>query len=162
MGERTVHLVCGPTGAGKTLHAVRLAEQTGGVRFSLDEWMATLFWPDAVPGEDYGWALERVGRCLRQMQSVILQLDAPAVVDAGFTTRAERADFAAWVRAAERTPRLHLVDAPAAERWRRIENRNARRGPTYTLHVTRGMFDFMETLWQPPTPDELTDRVARD
>ena len=42
----TVHLVFGPQGAGKTTHARALAARIGGVRFSIDEWMAQLFAPD--------------------------------------------------------------------------------------------------------------------
>jgi len=43
---------------------------------------------------------------------------------------------------------LHFIDAPADERWRRVETRNARRGETYQLDfdVTREMFDFVEGL----------------
>jgi hypothetical protein len=51
--------------------------------------------------------------------------------------------------------RLHLLDIAPEERWRRVQARNADRGPTFRLEVTREMFDFVETLWEPPAPDEM-------
>ncbi len=57
------HLVCGSTGAGKTTYSVALAEREGGVHFAIDEWMATLFGPEAPATPDFGWIVARVGRC---------------------------------------------------------------------------------------------------
>jgi predicted kinase len=54
-----IHLICGSTGAGKTNYALRLSDHLEGIRFSIDEWMATLFWMDTpqplnldVPAEE--------------------------------------------------------------------------------------------------------------
>jgi predicted kinase len=41
-----IHLISGSTGAGKTTYASQLSERLKGVRFSIDEWMAALFWMD--------------------------------------------------------------------------------------------------------------------
>ncbi len=48
MAAPRVHLIAGSTGAGKTTYARALAEQVGGVRFSIDEWMTALFWMDSA------------------------------------------------------------------------------------------------------------------
>lgn len=52
---------------------------------------------------------------------------------------------------------LHWLDVPAQERWRRVEVRNAEKGVTYQLpfDVTREMFDFCETTWEPPPDEEM-------
>ena len=50
---------------------------------------------------------------------------------------------------------LHHLDVDASERWRRVQNRNVERGPTFRLGVTRKMFDFVETLWEPPSDAEM-------
>src|SRR5689334_16988583 len=47
VSNHLVHLICGSTGAGKTTYARRLADEIGAVVFSIDEWMAALFWMDA-------------------------------------------------------------------------------------------------------------------
>ena len=91
-----IHLICGATGAGKTTYATRLAETLPGVQLSIDQWMGTLFWMDAPVGQDGTWAMERVDRCTAQMRHVIAELartGTPSVVDAGLTTRADRAAF---------------------------------------------------------------------
>ena len=42
-----IHLICGSTGAGKTTYARELANNIGGIVFSIDEWMVSLFREDA-------------------------------------------------------------------------------------------------------------------
>ena len=59
----TAHPVCGPTGAGKTTCALRPAGETGALRFSSDEWMRRLYFPDAPEPLSHQRALERVERC---------------------------------------------------------------------------------------------------
>ena len=62
---------------------------------------------------------------------------------------------AATATAAGLGVRLHFVDVDPAERWRRVEGRNHDRGETFRLAVTRPMFDFIETIWQPPDAGEM-------
>ena len=78
----------------------------------------------------------------------------PAVLDLGFTTKAHRDKFRELGKAAGLSVAVHFVDVPADERWRRVEQRNAQQGETYSLKVDRGMFDFMEGLWEPPSEAE--------
>jgi hypothetical protein len=65
--------------------------------------------------------------------------------------------FADLARGAGLAVELHFLDVPAGERWRRIEARNATKAETYQLSfdVTREMFDFVESIWEPPTQDEI-------
>jgi len=53
--------------------------------------------------------------------------------------------------------RLHFLDVPADERWRRVEARNRQPGGTGQLdfQISREMFDFVEAMWEPPTPEEM-------
>ncbi len=154
-----VHLISGATGAGKTTYATRLEAETGGWRFSLDDWMARFYFVDVDPmSQGFDWTYERVQRCCAQARGVadrLCGLGIPVIIDAGLTNRAEREAFANW--AAERgfSLRLHVVDAPAEERWARTQKRNAEKGASFALHVTREMFDFIEDLWQPPGEDEM-------
>ncbi|HKI97632.1 MAG TPA: ATP-binding protein [bacterium] len=158
----TAHLICGSTGAGKTTYALDLAVRTGAVRFSIDEWMAALFWPDAPPSRVYEWALERTERCERQILAVCAQLFArgqDAILDLGFFTRVQRERTAAGVRDAGGEPRLHYLPVPAPVRWERVAQRNAQGGETFALTVTREMFDFCEGLFEAPVETELAGGV---
>jgi predicted kinase len=155
-----VHLICGSTGAGKTTYALRLCDRLGAIRFSIDEWMAALFWVDTPQPLDPSWSMERVERCLTQIWALVLRITArnvPCVLDIGFGETQSRARFAALAREAGLSVQLHFIDVPAAERWCRVEARNAQKGETYQLRfdITREMFDFVEGLWEPPTDAEM-------
>jgi predicted kinase len=155
-----VHLICGSTGAGKTTYAISLSDCLGAVRFSIDEWMAALFWMDTPQPLDPVWSMERVERCLLQIWTVALQTatrNVPCVLDLGFGQAQSRARFARLAEDASLSVQLHFLDVPAQERWRRVQTRNAQKGETYQLgfDVTREMFDFVEGLWEPPTEAEM-------
>lgn len=150
-------LVVGCTGAGKTTYARQLADELGAIRFSIDEWMMALFWADSPQPIEFEWAMERVNRCEAQIFAMAQQAvgrGLPAVLDLGFTTKAHRDKFRALGEEACLTAAVHFIDVPADERWRRVEARNAERGETYAMMVDRGMFDFMEGLWEPPDQAE--------
>lgn len=153
-----IHLVAGSTGAGKTTFAIKLAAQEKALRLSIDEWMVTLFEPDQPAEIRFEWMMERVNRCEAQMWEVALQAGAlgqPIVVDCGLTSEAHREKWARLATEAGLPVQLHFLDVDAEERWRRVQERNDTLGPTYRLHVTREMFDFVETLWEPPGDAEL-------
>ena len=161
MTDHLLHPICGSTGAGKTTYARKLCEHIGGVRFSIDEWMSTLFWMDTPKPLDAAWSMERVERCLDQIWDVARQVAArgiPCVLDLGFGQARTRERFYRLAAESGLSVQLHVLDVPAAERWRRIEARNREKGPTYNLpfDVTREMFDFVETLWETPTDAEVT------
>ena len=153
-----LHLVCGSTGAGKTTYAIGLAERIGGVRFSIDDWMGDLFWMDSPQPMQFAWNIERIGRCETRIFALARALFArgvPAILDLGFATAVHRAKFAKLANEAGMSVRLHHLDIDSAERWRRVASRNADKGETFRLDVGREMFDFMETLWQPPDEAEM-------
>lgn len=72
MSDAMVTLVCGPTGAGKTIWAIEHVARCGSLRFSIDEWMAELFAADR--GEpQLAWMLERIARCETVIWSLCTQ-----------------------------------------------------------------------------------------
>lgn len=167
-GSGVVHLICGPTGAGKTTYALKLAEAEGAVRFSVDEWMTALFWMDSPQPIDAAWSMERFERCAGLMWRTAMEVcrrGAPVVLEIGLVSAAARARYVGLAREAGLSARLHALDAPREERWRRVEVRN--RDPDahqLQFEVTREMFDFVEGLWEPPSEAELRscDGVAID
>ncbi|MBS0255369.1 MAG: ATP-binding protein [Proteobacteria bacterium] len=155
-----IHLVCGSTGAGKTTHALKLEDQLGAVRFSIDEWMHGLFWADSPRPPQLAWSLERVERCYARIWATARMVAArgvPCVLDLGFTTRAARNRFVAAAAADGLGAQLHWIDVPAEERWRRVEARNAGDGATRHLDfaITRAMFDGIERMWEAPDEAEM-------
>jgi predicted kinase len=160
MQRHLIHMVCGSTGAGKTTYAVRLCERISGVQFSIDAWMNQLFWMDTPQPLDPAWSLERVRRCNRQIWETARQVASAGiacVLDLGFGRAEQRREVADTARAAGLSAQLHFIDVPAEERWRRVQARNAEKGATYQLgfDVTREMFEFVESLWEAPSDQEM-------
>ncbi len=151
------HLVAGSTGAGKTTFALELAVKTGGVRFSIDEWMNGLYWMDCPEKDDLAWALERIARCEAMIAGLAEQVAGAGmdvILDLGFTQREQRL---AWVERAKMAGvgcELHVLDVAADVRWERVCERNRGEGATFSFEVTREIFDFMELRWEPPDAEE--------
>lgn len=153
------HIVCGSTGAGKTTRAIQLSAQLGAIRFSIDEWMTRLFWPDSPEPIQYEWTMERINRCEAQIAELATQLASlgiSSVLDLGFTTRDHRDKFRALAAQAGIVTKIEFVDVPAEERWARVQKRNQEKGETYRMEVTREMFDFMERIWEAPGANEVS------
>ncbi len=159
MEPAALHFVIGPTGAGKTTCAVRLCRDLGAVRFSIDEWMSSLFWMDAPQPIEPAWALERVRRCsamIWQTAVGVARQGVPCVLEMGFTTRESRLRHLALAREADLAVEAHLVDAPSEERWARVQRRNDAEGDRQlAFAVTREMFDYTDAMWEPPTAEEI-------
>lgn len=152
-----VHLICGPTGAGKTTFARQLAAERRAVRFSIDEWMANLFAADVPDPLTFDWAIERVGRCEAQIWRTgleTLSAGRDIVLDLGFTTREQRDRFRTLAGEEGHGVRLHHVTAGRAERLARVRARNDSRSEVFAFAVTDGMFDFMENRFEALAPEE--------
>ena len=139
---------------------MQLSDRLGAVRFSIDEWMTTLFWMDTPQPLDLSWSMTRVERCYTQMWATALQvsrLGIPSVLDLGFSSLANRKRYAEMARDAGLKVQLHFLDVPAEERWRRVTIRNIGEGKTsqLTFAITREMFDQVDGLWEPPNDDEM-------
>ncbi len=153
-----VHLLFGPLGAGKSTLARQLADQHRGVRFSIDEWMLALYGPDKPQPMDLHWVMVRVQRCEQRIWAVaadLVQCGGTAILDLGCLQAADRARFARLASAQGLPLQPHFVTAPLALRRQRAMQRNQQRGETFSFEVTPGMFDFMETRFEPPGADEL-------
>ena len=150
--------MCGSTGAGKTTHALRLVQEFGALHFSIDDWMVRLFGPDQPPKRDWPWIAERLARCEALIVETAIEAGkrgVSSVLDLGFQRADQRQRIAQQAQVAGLDLRLHFIDVSAEERWRRVSGRNDARGKTYRVTVTRPMFDFIESIWQPPSPDEM-------
>src|ERR1044071_8050207 len=89
----TLHVIFGPCGAGKTTYAHALARREAAVVFVLDEWGARLFGPDVTGPLDFGWMVERLGRCqalIWSTASAVLAAGTSVVLDIGAMRRADR------------------------------------------------------------------------
>lgn len=157
-----LHVTFGPSGAGKTSYAQALAKRERAVIFNLDEWMARLFGPDMPEKIEYDWMVDRVGRCEAQIWSTaaaVIATGTSVILDIGLLRKADRDRVRQIAAAVELPLQFHYVDAPAELRRARVAERNVIRGETFAIDVTPEMFDFVEGVWEPPTPGELEGAV---
>ena len=158
-----VILICGLVGAGTSTYARDLALSNEAIRFSIDEWMVTLFqadWPDDLT---YEWAMERVARAEDQMWKMVIQLmeiDTPVILDLGLLKKDHRQKFYDLAAAQNYQIETHLVEAGMEVRWERVQKRNFEKGETYSLQLSREMFDFCENLYERPNAEELRNGVT--
>lgn len=158
----TVHMICGPVGAGKTTYGRALARERRALHFVIDEWMATLYMMDAPAPLSLEWAMPRVERCEAQIGALIGQTAAlalDAVVELGFYTRDQRDRFRAAAAAAGVAVQVHHLVVDREVRRARVRARN-QGSATFTIEVDDATFDWAETYYQPLDDDELIDAIV--
>lgn len=154
-----IFLITGGTGAGKTSYARQLAADLGAVRFSIDDWMTSLFWMDSPDPISFEWSMSRINRAEAQIWETakqILAANVSVIFDLGFTKRAHRQKFRDLAKTVNLPPLLHWVDVDKDERWRRVQSRNQEKGVTFAMTVTVEMFEFMENEWESPSSEAHT------
>lgn len=117
-----MHLIHGPQGAGKSAYARQLAADLPGVRFSIDEWMSTLFVPDMAPPLDMQWLAERMARCEALIWSQaenVLRSGGDVILDLGFQRREQRDEARHRADLLGVDLCFHLPDGPRDARWAR-------------------------------------------
>jgi predicted kinase len=155
----TVFIVCGNTAAGKSTYSTTLAKTHNAIKFSINPWMQNLYGADYDPKtNDFNWLLERTERCKTQMRQIAEQLifqNISVVLDFGFGDRESRKYYSEWAVAHGAEVSLHFLDVPVEERRKRVHKRNAKKGATFAFEVTDEMFDYVESMFTPPSDDEL-------
>jgi predicted kinase len=161
----TLHVIFGPSGAGKTTYAHAFARRERAVAFILDDWMARLFAPDMPQPLEYEWMIERVGRCEAQIWSTaagVLATGTSVILDIGLMRRADRARVREIAEAAELPLQFHFVTASAESRRARVAERNVIKGESFAIEVTPELFDFVEGVYEPPEAEELRGAVISE
>ena len=155
----TAHLIFGPTAAGKSTFARKLAAEANAVRFAIDEWMIAMYGSDAPANMDMSWIMPRVARCQAQIWSVAAQIlgtGTDVVLELGLLRSADRAAIKARVEQTGYQAAFHFIDADVATRRERVLRRNAEKGESYSFDVTPVMFDAMESYFERPSEGELS------
>jgi len=161
----TLHVIFGPSGAGKTTYANAFARREKAVAFILDDWMARLFAADMPEPIEYEWMIERVQRCEAQIWSTaagVLAAGTPVILDIGLMRKADRARVREIAAAAELPLQFHFVTASPEARRARVSERNVVRGENFAIEVTPELFDFIEGVYEAPDPDELEGAVISE
>ncbi len=149
----TLHLLVGLPCSGKSTYARRLEEETNAFLLSLDVWHLQLF------GDDVGDARHDARHMVIEnimwgIAKRILELGGDVILDYGCWARAERDDYRNRAKRLGADFRLHYMDVPHAELYRRLEERN-RHLPEGSFKIPKTEMDRYIPLFQPPDADEL-------
>ena len=159
----TVFLICGNTAAGKTTYSAELAKQYNAIQFSIDPWMQVLYSDDYDPQvHSFQWLIERTERCKTQMRIIaesLIKQGINVIFDFGFGDVETRKYYREWAVAQGAEVSLHFLDVPVEERRKRVHKRNEEKGASFAFEVTDEMFDYVESMFVPPSDDELINGV---
>ena len=161
----TLHVIFGPSGAGKTTYAHAFARKERAVAFVLDEWMARLFAPDMPQQVEYDWLVERVGRCEAQIWSTaaaVLASGTSVVLDLGLMRKVDRDRVREIAEAVELPSQWHYVTAAEDVRRARVAERTRVHGQSLPLQATPDMFEFVEGVFEAPAPAELEGAIISE
>jgi predicted kinase len=161
----TLHVIFGPSGAGKTTYARAFARRERAVAFILDDWMARLFGPDMPTPLEYDWMMDRVGRCEGQIWSTVAGVMATGtsvILDLGLMRKADRARVKEIAQAVDLPLQFHFVTASQDIRRARIGERNSVRGESFAIEVTPELFEFIEGVYEAPDAEELRGAIVSE
>jgi predicted kinase len=151
----TVHLVHGFLGSGKTTFSMQLAQRTGALRLSVDEWYLRLF----AKQPTYEYDRERGVRLLEVLNDLWPTLVArgiDVVLDFGFWHRALRDEVRQRAEAAGASTRLYWLDCPDEEALQRCLARNGTPG---AFLISQEGYHALKREFEPLEADEVCERV---
>jgi predicted kinase len=139
--------------SGKTTYARRLAREAQALLLTTDLWHLTLFGDD-VGDDEHDARHTKIETIMWDVARHVLALGGDVVLDFGCWARVERDDYRRRAKGLGVDFRLHYMDVPSAELYRRLAIRN--RTPTEGVFVIpeTDMARYI-TIFQPPTADEL-------
>lgn len=153
----TVHLICGFIAAGKTTFAKHLAETCGGVRFSTDEWMISLY-GHHMSRNDFEDRLVRCKTLIWEISKNLLALEIDVILDFGFWKREERTRYRDLAYQENADCKLYFLEGEFDQLRQRVKSRNAMLLPGQ-FEITDKMFEEFVPVFQPPAEEERAIRV---
>jgi predicted kinase len=138
-------IVCGLPGSGKTTRAIAIAGQTGGTRFSPDDWLEALaldLWDEDRRA--------RVEQLQWEMARDLIRAGGTAIIEWGTWARSERDRLRAGARELGAAAELVYLSAAPEVLYQRISARGRETPP-----VTRELVESWSSTIEAPTPGEF-------
>ena len=120
---------------------------------SLDAWHLKLFGDD-TEHECHDDRHINIEHIMWDVAKHVLEMGGNVVLDYGCWGRSERDDYRNRAKELGVDFKLHYMDVPHSELYRRLERRNCSSGEV-AFTIPKAYMDKYITLFQPPTDDEL-------
>jgi predicted kinase len=152
----TLHLMIGLPCSGKTTYARQLAGETNALLLTLDVWHLKLFGDDSGEEhrDEHNERHVRVEKIMWDVAKHVLKIRGDVILDYGCWARVERDDYRNRAKELGADFKLHYMDVPYSELYRRLKERNRNR-PEGVFEISKAEMDRYITIFQPPTADEL-------
>lgn len=168
----TAHLISGLPCSGKTTYAMALVEKNGGVLFSLDYWLITLYGRYSLDDVGYPEHVRRVLACRKVISGLaceLLRRGLDVVLDDGFFLREHRLQqIAAFKPAVEDSDAVngtrvltHVVHVALDVLSARLQRRNHDL-PKHNFAVTHETLQRFIEVYEEPSDDEGAELVYVD
>lgn len=131
------------------------------MRFTSDEWVATLYGAEEGSVPDFQKALSRVECVMEPLWTRCLQVDVDVVLDLGFWSRTKRDHVRRAVVSSGGTPELVSVVTDVDVAWRRVEQRNGELDGS-SVEISRETFYALRSAVEALAPDEARTEVRTD
>src|SRR5882724_11111913 len=109
--------------SGKTTNARQLARETNALLLTRDVWHLKLFGDD-VGHEHHDERHERIEKIMWDVAKHVLEMGGDVILDYGCWARVERDDYRKRAKELGVDFKLHYMDVPYSELYRRLEERN--------------------------------------
>ncbi|MDD3411570.1 MAG: ATP-binding protein [Eubacteriales bacterium] len=148
----TLHIMVGLPCSGKTTCAKALEKATGAIRFTPDEWQLRLFGQDAAAPE-HDQRHDEIEALMRETAWKIIAIGHSVILDFGFWALCQRDEMREIARQLGADFRIHYMNTPLDEIYRRLDARNAAGRADVFVISQEDMAGYLPH-WQPPQPDE--------
>ena len=154
-----LHFFCGKMAAGKSTKAVQLAQESGAVLLSEDEWLSKIYPEEIKVFDDYIKYSRRLKGVLKSHIQQLLKSGLSVVLDFPGNTIGQRAWFKEIVAEHEIPHELHYIKASDELCLAQLQkrSRNLAAGAAFT---TEAEFHAITSYFQPPTEDEGFDIIV--
>ena len=150
----TLHLMVGLPCSGKTTYANELSIKENALLLTTDVWHIKLYGhdeDDLVLHNERHTCIERI---IWGVAERVLEMGGNVILDFGFWSRIERDDFRYRARKLGVTFKMHYMDVPNIELYRRLEERN--KNPQEGVFIIpKSYMDIFISVFDIPTDDEL-------
>ena len=151
----TLHLMIGLPCSGKTTYAKELSVTEKALLLTPDVWQLKLFGQD-FPGPYHDKRHSDIESIMWDVAKSVLSLGTSVILDFGCWSRVERDDFRSRAHALGVGFKLHYMDVPYSDLYRRLKERNQNL-PEGAFHIPKAEMDGFIAVFEPPAADELME-----